>query len=75
MHSPMRIEDNQVNSLKWWENLLCEAVASFSLMGVVWALGAWRDQPVPLWGYFLAAMAGIIMWTRPSYKRKQDFDK
>lgn len=64
-----------MNSLEWWQNLIGEILASFAVMAVVLVLSELRDQPVPTWGWYLAAMIGIILWSRPSYKRKQDFDK
>lgn len=35
-------------------------LASFLCMGAVGLIGWWKSEPVPLWGYFLAAGLGEI---------------
>lgn len=64
-----------MNSIPRWANFLMELVFACICMGIVALLGWWRDQPVPTWAFYIAAIMGGMLWSRPSYSRPQDFGK
>ena len=63
-----------MNKLPWWGNLLGSLIYAYAVIGAI-ELFAWaKEDIIPSWGLFCGALLGIIIWTRPRYDRKQDFE-
>ena len=64
-----------MNSLPWWANMIGRLIGMATCCGFVALLAWWKSEPVPIWGWYFAAVIGDILWTRPSYNRAQDFER
>ena len=67
--------DAAMNKLSIWQNIAAQLITGLFVVLVLEGVALINSEKIPAWGIYVGFMIGIILWSRPSYDRKQDFDK